>query len=298
MKFEYKKIMDEVCSKDFLSRIIITIIGAFILAVNYNLFLLHNNLVIGGTSGLAIIVNHYTGLNSAIFLFIVNVIFVILSFFLLGARKTGMTIIGALLYPLFVSLTSGMCDYLATKLIFDDFILIAIISGLLFGTANGFIYKTGFTTGGSDIPIQIISKYLKIPAGTASFCVNIIVILTGAMIFGPSKAIYATIVILINSFLVDKIMLGISDSKMFFIQTKKPEKIIEFIKNINTGYTIMKADGGHSNETNNIIMSVISTKDYYMFKNTIQTIDPQAFFIISDCYEVYGGHRREKFPFI
>ena len=298
MKFEYKKIIDEVCSKDFLSRIIITIIGAFILAVNYNLFLLHNNLVIGGTSGLAIIVNHYTGLNSAIFLFIVNVIFVILSFFLLGARKTGMTIIGALLYPLFVSLTSGMCDYLATKLIFDDFILIAIISGLLFGTANGFIYKTGFTTGGSDIPIQIISKYLKIPAGTASFCVNIIVILTGAMIFGPSKAIYATIVILINSFLVDKIMLGISDSKMFFIQTKKPEKIIEFIKNINTGYTIMKADGGHSNETNNIIMSVISTKDYYMFKNTIQTIDPQAFFIISDCYEVYGGHRREKFPFI
>lgn len=298
MKFEYKKIIDKVCSKDFLSRIIITIIGAFILAVNYNLFLLHNNLVIGGTSGLAIIVNHYTGLNSAIFLFIVNVIFVILSFFLLGARKTGMTIIGALLYPLFVSLTSGMCDYLATKLIFDDFILIAIISGLLFGTANGFIYKTGFTTGGSDIPIQIISKYLKIPAGTASFCVNIIVILTGAMIFGPSKAIYATIVILINSFLVDKIMLGISDSKMFFIQTKKPEKIIEFIKNINTGYTIMKADGGHSNETNNIIMSVISTKDYYMFKNTIQTIDPQAFFIISDCYEVYGGHRREKFPFI
>ena len=298
MKFEYKKIIDEVCSKDFLSRIIITIIGAFILAVNYNLFLLHYNLVIGGTSGLAIIVNHYTGLNSAIFLFIVNVIFVILSFFLLGARKTGMTIIGALLYPLFVSLTSGMCDYLATKLIFDDFILIAIISGLLFGTANGFIYKTGFTTGGSDIPIQIISKYLKIPAGTASFCVNIIVILTGAMIFFFCKAIYATIVILINSFLVDKIMLGISDSKMFFIQTKKPEKIIEFIKNINTGYTIMKADGGHSNETNNIIMSVISTKDYYMFKNTIQTIDPQAFFIISDCYEVYGGHRREKFPFI
>lgn len=298
MKFEYKKIIDEVCSKDFLSRIIITIIGAFILAVNYNLFLLHNNLVIGGTSGLAIIVNHYTGLNSAIFLFIVNVIFVILSFFLLGARKTGMTIIGALLYPLFVSLTSGICDYLATKLIFDDFILVAIISGLLFGTANGFIYKTGFTTGGSDIPIQIISKYLKIPAGTASFCVNIIVILTGAMIFGPSKAIYATIVILINSFLVDKIMLGISDSKMFFIQTKKTEKIIEFIKSINTGYTIMKADGGHSNETNNIIMSVISTKDYYMFKNTIQAIDPQAFFIISDCYEVYGGHRREKFPFI
>lgn len=298
MKFEYKKIIDEVCSKDFWKRVVIMIIGAFILAVNYNLFLLHNNLVIGGTSGLAIIVNHYTGLNSATFLLIVNIIFITFSFFLLGARKTGMTIIGAIIYPLFVSLTSGFCDFLATKIVLDDFILVAIISGLLFGTANGFIYKTGFTTGGSDIPIQIINKYLKIPTGTASFVVNFIVIISGAMIFGLSKAIYATLIIIINSFMVDKIMLGISDSKMFYIQTKKSDEIIKFIKNMNTGCTIMKAEGGHSNETNNIIMSVISTKDYYMFKNAIQSIDPQAFFIISDCYEVHGGRRREKFPFI
>ena len=298
MKFEYKKIIDEVCSKDFLRRVIIMIIGAFILAVNYNLFLLHNNLVTGGTSGLAIIVNHYTGLSSATFLFLINVVFMVLSFILLGARRTGMTLIGAVLYPLFVSLTSGFCEYLATKIILDDFILIAIISGLLFGTANGFIYKTGFTTGGSDIPIHIINKYLKIPTGTASLAVNSIVIASGAMIFGISKAIYAAIILVINSFLIDKIMLGISDSKMFFIQTKKPDEIIKFIKSMNNGCTIMKAEGGHSNENNDIIMSVLSTKDYYMFKNVIEKIDPQAFFIISDCYEVHGGRRREKFPFI
>lgn len=298
MKFDYKKIIDEVFSKNFWPRFLITVIGAFVLAVNYNLFLLHNDLVIGGTSGLAIIVHEYTGLEPATFLLVVNISFIILSFIFLGPRNTGLTIVGSLLYPLFVSLTSDMCEYLATKIVLDDFILVVLVSGCLFGTANGFIYKTGFTTGGSDIIIQILNKYLKIPTGVASFIFNICVIISGGMIFGVSKALYAVIIILINSYLIDKIMLGISDSKMFYIYTKKPEEIKDFLTAMKNGYTIMRTDGGYTNKTNNIIMTVIATKDYYMFKNVIEKIDPQAFFIINDCYEVYGGHRKVKFPFI
>ena len=164
--------------------------------------------------------------------------------------------------------------------------------------ANGFIYKTGFTTGGSDIPIQILNKYLKIPTGTASFVVNFCVILAGAMIFGISKAIYATLILFINSNLINKIMLGISDSKMFYIQTKKPDEVITFINQMNFGYTIMRTDGGYSHEKNNMIMCVIATKDYYTFRSVIEKIDPGAFFIISDCYQVYGGRINQNFPFI
>lgn len=298
MKFDYKKIVDEVCSKNFWKRIIIMSIGAFILAFNYNLFFLQNNLVTGGTSGLAIIVKHYTNISPATFLLVINIVFAVFSFILLGARQTGMTLVGALIYPVFVSLTSGMCEFLATKIILEDMLLVAIISGLLFGMANGFIYKTGFTTGGSDIPIQIINKYLKIPTGTASFVVNFCVILAGAMIFGISKAIYATLILFINSNLINKIMLGISDSKMFYIQTKKPDEVITFINQMNFGYTIMRTDGGYSHEKNNMIMCVIATKDYYTFRSVIEKIDPGAFFIISDCYQVYGGRINQNFPFI
>lgn len=297
MKFDYKQIIDEVFSRNFWPRLLVTIIGSFVLAVNYNLFLLHNDLVIGGTSGIAIILHDAFNIDSATFLMIVNITFLILSFIFLGPRNTGLTIVGSLLYPMFVSLTSGVCDYLATKIVFHEFILIALVSGCLFGTANGFIYKAGFTTGGSDIIIQIIHKYLKIPTGVASFSFNILVILSGAMTFGIEKAVYAVIVIIINSILIDKIMLGISDSKMFYIVTKKPEQVKDFISEMHTGYTIMRTDGGYTNKANDIIMCVISTKQYYMFKNVIEEIDPQAFFIISDCYEVYGGHREVKNPF-
>lgn len=297
MKFDYKSIIDEVSSKNFWPRTIIVILSILLLAINYNMFLLHNDLVIGGTSGLATIIYSITGLEPAIFIFCFNIIFIIISFIFLGPKNTGLTIIGSLLYPLFVSITSTPCEYIANKLVFDNFILVVIISGFLFGIANGFIYKTGFSTGGADIAIQIVNKYFKIPTGIASFIINSIVIAAGGVIFGISKAIYAIIVIIINSILVDKIMLGISDSKMFYIHTKKPEAVKEFINKINSGYTIMHTEGGYTNEENNLIMCVVSTKDYYMFKNVVTEIDPQAFFIISDCYEVYGGRRKEKFPF-
>jgi len=294
MKFDYKKLTDEVLSQHFWSRLLVVCISIFILAINYNLFLLHNDLVIGGTSGMATILNAYAGIDPATFIFIFNIIFIIISFIFLGSKNTGLTIIGSILYPLFVSLTSGICEYLAERLIFDNFILIVIISGFLFGISNGFIYKTGFSTGGADILIQILNKYLKIPTGTASFITNSIVIIAGGMIFGLNKAIYAILIIVINSMLVDKIMLGISDSKMFYIHTTKRNEIKEFINTINAGYTIMRTDGGYTNTANDLIMCVVPTKDYYMFKNVISEIDKNAFFIISDCYEVHGGHRKKN----
>lgn len=298
MKFNYKELIDEVSSKDFWPRFFVMVISVLVLAINYNTFLLYNNLVIGGTSGLATIVYHWTGLEPATFISLFNLFFIAISFFLLGPKTTGLTLVGSLLYPLFVSLTSDICLNLAQYLVFDSFILIAIISGILFGIANGFIYKTGFSTGGADIAIQIVNKYLKIPTGTASFIINFTVIALGGVIFGINKAIYAVIVIAINSLLVDKIMIGISDSKMFYIHSKKTKEITEFITEIKSGYTIMNTKGGYTNEPNNIIMCVIPTRDYYMFKNVLEKIDPEVFFIISDCYEVYGGIRKEKFPFI
>lgn len=298
MKFDYKKIMDEVFSQNFWPRLFVVILSILLLAINYNMFLLHNDLVIGGTSGLATILNTTLGLEPATFIFVFNIIFIIISFIFLGPKNTGLTIIGSLLYPLFVSLTSEPCEFFANKLVFDNFILIVIVSGFLFGIANGFIYKTGFSTGGADILIQIINKYLHIPTGSSSFIINSIVIVCGGLIFGVSKAIYAIIIILINSALVDKIMLGISDSKMFYIHTKKRNEVKDFINSIGSGYTIMRTEGGYTNTANDLIMCVVPTKDYYMFKSVIESIDAEAFFIISDCYEVYGGRRKRKFPYI
>lgn len=298
MKFNYRELIDEVRSKNFWSRLIVVIICVLVLAINYNTFLLYNNLAIGGTSGIATIFHALMNINPATFIFVTNIILVIISFIFLGPKSTGLTIIGSILYPVFVSLTEDICLHLAEQLVFDNFLITAIISALLFGTANGFLYKIGFSTGGTDIIIQLFNKYFKIPTGTASFIIYAIIIAFGAVVFGINNAVYSIIIVAINGILVDKIMLGISNSKMFYIHSKKVDEITSFIQEIKSGYTIMHTKGGYSKETNDLIMCVVPTKDYYMFKNIVAKIDPEAFFIISDCYEVYGGQRKEQFPFL
>lgn len=298
MKFDYRELIEIVRSKNFWPRLIIMIIGVFIMAVTYNLFLLHYELVTGGTSGLAIIVTSLFDISPALFIFIVELILLILSFFLLGAKTTGMTIIGSLLFPFFISLTSGFCTTLAPKLNFDSMIIVTLISGLLFGTGSGLVYKTGYSTGGSDILMQILNKYLNISSGISLFISNVFIIIIGAFIFGLNKAVYGIIIIVINSIIVDKILLGISNSKVFYISTKKEAEIKGLLDTLKTGHTIIKAEGGNSKNRNDLIMCVITNKDYYMFKNVVQQVDPDAFIIITDCYEVYGGKRKETFPFI
>ena len=93
--------------------------------------------------------------------------------------------------------------------------MISLISGVLFGTGSGLVYKMGYSTGGADIVMQILNKYLKISTGVASFITSIAVVVPGAFVFGINKAIYGIIIIIIISVLVDKIMLGISIVKCF-----------------------------------------------------------------------------------
>ena len=298
MKFNYKEIIDEVRSKDFWPRLFIMISGVLLLAITYNLFFLKYEIVTGGTSGLAIIINYLFNIEPALFIFITELLLLTISFFLLGPKQTGMTILGSILFPLFISLTSNICSNIAETVTYDSYLIIALISGVIFGIGSGLVYKMGYSTGGADIIVQIINKYLNLSTGTASLITNVLVIVPGIFVFGINKAIYGVIIVIIVSVLVDKIMLGISNSKMFYIRTKKLEEVQDFIKEMNTGYTIIKADGAYSKKKYDMIMCVLPTRDYYMFKNVIQTIDPDAFFIITDCYEVYGGQRKENFPFI
>ncbi len=299
MKFDFKEIINEVTSKNFWPRLLIMTISIFIVSLNYNIFLLRNDLVIGGVSGIATILHSFIDINPGTFILISNVILLILSFFLLGPRSTGLTIIGSILFPIFITLTGGISETIASNINIQEFVVITVVSGVIYGTANGFIYKTGYSTGGTDIIMMIVSKYCKIPTGTATLIIDSIIVGVGALTFGLTKAIYALIIIFINSILINKIMLGISSSKMFYIQTDKTEEVERFIKEeMHTGYTIMNTDNGNKDKRKNIIMCVLSTRDYFMVKNVIRAIDPEAFFIISDCYEVYGGQRKPQFPFI
>lgn len=281
-------IKEKIENKSKVKRYLELCFGCLLISVAFNLFLSPNDLVPGGVSGFSIILNHLFKTNKSIIILIASLILLVMSYFLLGKEKTKNSILGSLLFPLFVELTSNIGNYIDIDT--SQLLLSAVFGGLVYGFGAGMIFKAGFTTGGTDILNQILSKYLKISIGKSMlFCDGSIVILSG-IVFGPTKLMYSIVILYLISYMSDRVILGISDSKAFYIVTDEETKIKEYIiKYLNHGVTIFNAKGGYKKERQTVLLCVLPTKEYYRLKEGIHEIDPDAFFVVTDAYEVFGG---------
>ena len=275
------------------------VFGVFLYALCFNTFLIPNDLVVSGFSGVAIVTQKLFGWNNQMFIYVTNFVLLGLSFIFLNWKTTKKNIVGSIMFPLMITITNPIADFLNDKLIGDDFLIILLFSIILYGISSGLIYRSGFSTGGSDIIMQIINKYIKAGESKAMIVANSLIILLGMIVFGFDKGVYSFIILITSTYFIDKIMFGISDSKVFYIYTKKVRKIKKLIlEDFKTGLTIIPSRGGYSKKRGHMIMCVVGNQDYYKFKERILEIDPNAFIIINKCYEVNGGVKRSSFHFI
>lgn len=260
--------------------------GLFLYAFAYNLFLKTNNIVAGDVDGIANILKNIINPNLLITILCVSLL--IISFPLLGVKTTMGSVIGTILFPFFVTLTSDISKYIVIDS--SDMLLIAIVAGVIRGVGYGLTFKMGFTTGGTDIMNQIVAKYFHTSIGTAMLIVDGSIVLAGGFVFGWNSMLYAIIVLYLLSFITDRIMLGISKSKAFYIITDEEEKVENYIMNeLGHGVTIIPVKGGYTKERQKMLMCVIPTREYYKLKEGISKIDKDSFFVITDSYEVKGG---------
>ena len=217
-------LLEKVNIKDFL----MMLLGAFLLAFTFNVFYAPNNFVISGISGLSIVVNHISGIEPSLFIAIVNVLLLILSVASLGLKSSIRTIIGSAFFTLFVYLTRDFNTLLNIE--FNDYIMYALVGGVLTGLGAGIVYKYEYSTGGTDILVLVSSKYSKRELAKCQLFVNTIIVLIGGFTFGAPMIIYAILVNYIESLVMDKVLLGIVGSKVFYIGTDNVNKVKEFIK--------------------------------------------------------------------
>ena len=269
-------------------RYISLIVLMFILAVNYNLFLNPNNIISGGGNGLSIITEELFGFDPAIFILVMNSIILIFSFLILGVEKSSSSVLAILIYPFFVSITSGISSisYLQT----DDKLLVGIFAGIISGFVIGGVCKLGFSQGGIVQISQMINKLFKFPIGKVNFWLNSVILLIGVFVFGLSSALLGIIVLFISSVVADKILLGISSNKSFMIVTSEEEKVKKYInKKLGHGVTVFYIDDKDSNKTRRALMTVIPTRDYYKLIDGVKNIDKDVFFVVTDSYQLEGG---------
>ena len=235
-------------------------------------------------SGLSIVFSKF-GIPNFLFILIANILLLILSYFLLGPKKTRNSIVGSLMFPFFVWLT----DFLVPYLNFDnvELLVIAIIGGVIAGLGYGLIYKTNFNTGGTDILCEIFSKYTKISLGRAIWISDGLVVLSGLFVFSWEIVLYGFLVLYLISFMIDKVVLGVSQSKAFYIVTDKKEEVREFLLSITDGgVTLIDAKGGYSNHKETLLLGVVPTRQYFIVKEGLKLIDENIFFLACDAYEV------------
>lgn len=278
-------------NKNLVKRYAELVAGLFILAIAYNVFFLRQNLVYGGSGGIATLFKDY--LDPSITILIIQVIALILAFIFLDKNKALNSVVGSLLYPLFVKLTQDINISIPK----DDIMLVAICGAVLAGIASGLTSKTGFSTGGTDTIVHILVKKFNMSFGNANLLLNGIIVLFGGYQFGWRIMLYALIILYIISIITDKVVLGISNNKIFYIVTTQEERMKKFIlENLSRGVTIIDAHGGYSNEKIKMITAVIPTSEYFKTREGILQIDPNAFFYISDSYQVFGAddHRKHE----
>lgn len=288
LKNKELRIYREVNKKNIYIRIFEFIVGCLIISVAYNIFIVSNHIVPGGVGGLAIIINNLFGLDNSIVILYLDIILLFTSFALLGKEKTRASVLGSVLFPVFVKLTENINTYLQIDT--SQVLLSVIIGGVMYGFGAGLVFRAGFTTGGTDIVNQIISKYCKLSLGKSMLYSDGLIVLMSGLFFGVNSMMYSILILYIISLISDKVVLGISDSKVFYIITEKEDEVKTYIMDaLGHGVTIFKAKGGYKKETENVLMTVLPTKDYYDLKEGIKEIDKDAFFIITDTYEVFGG---------
>ncbi|MBR2828805.1 MAG: YitT family protein, partial [Bacilli bacterium] len=246
-------------------------------AVVYNIFLLPLSLVTGGTGGVATITHYVFGFDPAIMIFLISAACVVLSFLYIGKERTMGTILACLIYPILVKLTSPLNSIIAIEK--TDMFLVIIFASVLNGISNGLMYKSGYSSGGLPILSQILFEKFKIPISKSSLLINVIIILIGAKFFGTTNALYAIIFLYINNLVLDRVLLGISNNKAFYIITTKEVEVKDFIiKNLNHTATIFDVKGGYEENNKKVILTVIPSREYYKTTEGIKLIDKDAFF--------------------
>ena len=283
-----ESVLSKIYNKNKLKRYFYLVLGVIICACTYNIFILPNAIVFGGVSGLSIIANHFLGVRPSVFMFGCSFILCLIGFVFLPREKVIRSIFGAVLLPVFVEITSFLSDVVVIK--DADMLVISLFGGVFYGLGLGLVMKYGFTMGGTDFLTQIVNKYAKITMGTSMLIVEGIIVIIGAFVFGITNFLYAIVILYLITFFVDKVILGISDKKAFYIVTKKKKEVSNYvIKELGHTITVFSATGGFSRKKITVLFTVIPTKEYYKLKEGISYIDEEAFFTVVDAYEVSGG---------
>ena len=266
--------------------VLFVLLGNALLAFVVAAFIIPHNIIMGGTTGIAIVLNKAFGIDTALIVFILNVILLFLGLIVIGKKLCITSVASTMLYPAFLSLMQRIpgVDSLT-----GNTLLASLFAGVLMGISLGLVMRVGSSTGGMDIANLILSKITHRSVSIFVYITDIIVVGAQAIVSDSESIMMGIVVLVLETLMLEQVMIfGQAQIQLFIISEHYEEIREKFLKELNAGVTMSYIQTGLLGEDSKGIICVIPSRKLYNANEIVRSIDPEAFITVTKIKEVKG----------
>lgn len=271
---------------DQLKNLVLIFAGNTLYALGVVMFILPGGMITGGTTGIALTVNHYFHVPISVFVFCFNLIMFIIGAVVLGKKFALTTLISTFYYPFILGVLENVP---ALGNFTNDVALSTIFGGLMIGSAIGIVIRAGASTGGMDIPPLVLNKKFGIPVSVLLYIFDSSILLMQMLFSNKDQILYGILLVMIYTIVLDKVLLlGTTQTQVKVVSKKYDEINQAIISELDRGSTLIYGETGYLHQEQPLVLSVVSNRELTRLNQIVMGIDPSAFMIISKVNEVKG----------
>jgi uncharacterized membrane-anchored protein YitT (DUF2179 family) len=276
-------------TRKIIQRIMLITIGAALMAVGLEIFLVPNHVIDGGIVGISIILSYLIGWKLGIFIFILNI-----PFFFIGYKQIGKTFALSTLYGIII-LSIGTTLLHPVPAFTEDILLATVFGGIVLGIGVGMVIRYGGSLDGTEILAILFNKKLPFSVGEIIMFFNLFILGSAGFVFSWDRAMYSLIAYFVAYKTIDITITGLDESKSVWIISDNAKKIGEAIMNrLGRGVTYINGEGAYSGDQKKVIFCVINRLEEAKLKEIVTESDENAFLAVADIAEVRGGRFKKR----
>ena len=284
-KIQHRKLT----KRKIFQRILLITLGAALMAVGLEIFLVPNNVIDGGITGISIMLSYITGWKLGMFLFILNI-----PFFFIGYKQIGKTFALSTLYGIII-LSIGTTLLHPVPAFTQDILLATVFGGLVLGIGVGLVIRYGGSLDGTEILAILFNNKLPFSVGEIIMFFNLFILGCAGFVFSWDRAMYSLIAYFVAYKTIDITITGLDESKSVWIISDNAKQIGDAIMNrLGRGVTYINGEGAYSGDDKKVIFCVINRLEEAKLKEIVTESDDSAFLAVADIAEVRGGRFKKK----
>lgn len=271
-------------------RIIFIILGAICVAVALEIFLINNSIIDGGVTGISIMTSYLTDIPIGIFLFLLNLPFLIVGYRTIGKTFALSTLLGVIVLSISTTLLHSVSPFT------DDIFLAAVFGGIFLGVGTGIVIRAGGSLDGTEIVAILLNRKSPFSVGETVMFINFFILGSAGFVYGSwDRAMFSMIAYYIAFKVIDLTLEGFDESKSCWIISDNYREIGDaIVARLGRGVTYLHGEGGYTGDQKKVIFCVITRLEEAKLKSIVSELDPVAFLAVGNIHDVKGGRFKKK----